>query len=277
MKAHFLLPVLVIGMLSMQSAHALTRTFTGAIADNKTNVNKIDLTGADLASSSSDPSGSFAKSFASLAQGQLKAYATSQSAGSFRGQTANAQAQMVDTIKFGGAEAGTTAFLTVHFHGSLSGVPYGPFPSAQVNLDATIGSPTNIEYGSLHRSLSNYFNGCVGTCGDTGIFVGDLIDQTYRIPFLFTSNPDDLYQFAVTLNARTEPNPNGSTTIADFFNTATLGIEAPTGVTFTSESGLFLTRPVPEPETWAMVGLGLVMLSWVARSRHGHTLKSCPA
>ena len=220
MKAHFLLPVLVMGMLATQPVHALTFTATSAIADNKTNVDKFDLTGADLASSSSDPSGSFAKSFASLAQGQLKAYAKSQSGGSFPGQTANAGAQMVDTIKFGGAEAGTTAFLTLHFHGSISGAPltsgFGPSPSVQVNLDSAIGSLTNVEYGSIHRVLTNYYNGCVGPCGDTGVIVGDSVDEIYHIPFLLSGNPEDLYKFYVNLNARSEP--NGTTAIADFLN-----------------------------------------------------------
>lgn len=39
------------------------------------------------------------------------------------------------------------------------------------------------------------------------------------------------------------------------------------GIGYTGGSGSFLVSPVPEPSTYAMFGLGLAMVGWVARRR----------
>ena len=43
-------------------------------------------------------------------------------------------------------------------------------------------------------------------------------------------------------------------------DTAFLTMLLPAGATFTSTSGVFLTSPIPEPQTWALMlaGIGLV-------------------
>ena len=57
-----------------------------------------------------------------------------------------------------------------------------------------------------------------------------------------------------------------------FGNTARVGLDLPDGVSFTSDSGVFLTdavatAPVPEPETWALMMAGFASIVSVARRR----------
>lgn len=53
----------------------------------------------------------------------------------------------------------------------------------------------------------------------------------------------------------------------DFSHTATLNLEIPEGTSMGSVSGVFLTAPVPEPETYAMMMAGLGLLGGIARRR----------
>ncbi len=55
-----------------------------------------------------------------------------------------------------------------------------------------------------------------------------------------------------------------------FGNTARVGLHVPNGVSFTSDSGVFLTgaspvAPVPEPETWALMVAGLAVVGRTVR------------
>jgi hypothetical protein len=54
----------------------------------------------------------------------------------------------------------------------------------------------------------------------------------------------------------------------NFGNTAKFSFDPlPYGLSFTSASGVFLTTPIPEPETWTMLVVGLGLVGFAARRR----------
>lgn len=65
-------------------------------------------------------------------------------------------------------------------------------------------------------------------------------------------------------------NDNPGTVTMDFLHTGRFGVRAEPGVTFTSDSGVFLSGPtqaVPEPATWAMLIIGFGGVGAALRSR----------
>ncbi|NNM00945.1 MAG: hypothetical protein HKO62_09365 [Gammaproteobacteria bacterium] len=76
--------------------------------------------------------------------------------------------------------------------------------------------------------------------------------------FILSSN------IATVADARTE----STTVIADFESTAVLSLELPPGLTFTSASGVLLTKPVPVPPAVWLFGSGLLgLLAAAARKQ----------
>lgn len=59
----------------------------------------------------------------------------------------------------------------------------------------------------------------------------------------------------------------GSDVVSDFGNTARISIVLPEAYSFTSESGVLLAGPIPEPGTWAMFATGLGCLALGMRRR----------
>lgn len=53
--------------------------------------------------------------------------------------------------------------------------------------------------------------------------------------------------------------------VADYSHTARFSCVLPAGVTVSSASGQFMTAPVPEPASYALMLAGLVMLPWARR------------
>lgn len=59
----------------------------------------------------------------------------------------------------------------------------------------------------------------------------------------------------------------GATTDGTVFGTDPMSVTLPSDVTFTSQSGLFLTEsPTPEPGTFVIFSVGLLLLGYRARS-----------
>jgi hypothetical protein len=96
---------------------------------------------------------------------------------------------------------------------------------------------------------------------------GGTVDVDARLPFTVDVGAPSLgIDFFVVVNA-------GFNSSADFSNTARIRLEGiPVGVTFKSESGVFLTggspvSSVPEPDTLTLMGLGIAGVMGFARRR----------
>jgi hypothetical protein len=80
--------------------------------------------------------------------------------------------------------------------------------------------------------------------------------------FIGILNLDTIHPVGLTMTLNAGGNTSSrSTTFADFSHTASVALVLPDGVTFTSDSGVFLTavqspNSVPEPSIWAMLLIG---------------------
>jgi PEP-CTERM motif len=252
---------------------------TGTGSSSGTN---YDLTSAVANASRSDNAGYNASDFATglasaranLATGEIGVSASSDKFRSvLAGPTWNgglAYAQQNDTLTFkvASATAATLTQITVGFEldGSLSVFPGQPgmatiddqfyFGSASARYTASIGtgspSPNFAQGGWLSHTWEETGTNSLRF---TGIYALTGASEVVGIS-------NSLGTFA------------GQGGISDFLTTSKISLGLPTGVTFTSNSGVFLSGaavspPVPEPGTYALMLAGLAGVGFVARRRRG--------
>lgn len=94
---------------------------------------------------------------------------------------------------------------------------------------------------------------------------------TTRFTLVGLVDRGDRWESSFDLKAWMRSNHMGAGSFADFGNSAYLALSLPAGVSFGSDSGVFLTTAVPEPTTWALWLAGLAGLAGLALVRGRRT------
>ncbi len=220
-----------------------------------------------------------AEAAADIGTGELKARATGQKFLSGESEiAARAVARAMDTLTIDGP--GTDA-IPVSFQMAVDGDLFVPAAAngtgqAVALVQGVLGIVGASEFATLQWRRAYDAGGAVVTDSLTGL--GDWLGAA---PVAGTTNHFDLllqydadivpgtpFDFESELRAIVGMRgPIGSDAISDFGNTAKFTIILPQSYTFTSQSGLFLAGPVPEPQTWALLGVGLLGVGMYAKRR----------
>jgi hypothetical protein len=191
---------------------------------------------------------SSAGAYGDLSTGKIGAFAATTGLGA-----ASAGAAIADRLYFNipGATASTITpvrfLLSVHAATSSDNAVFR-FQSGLANL--TYAGALATPYFSEWVNFSQYSTWVEGSTR--------YIDATYN---LVGANPSINVEMSIAPSA-----DFGS--VSNYFNTAGLQLKLPTGVTYTSESGAFLTAAaIPEPATWGLLIAGFGLVGSAARRR----------
>jgi hypothetical protein len=222
---------------------------------------------------------------ADLATGQL--HASAYETGPVAGGSATASASFSDTVHFDvGSITGIIPLtVTATVHGTFGGDgspatgPYGggsfslalydPFTNS-FQLTAGIGYMSDALGDIGDTSTSHWVTGGSST-GPWSQVGPDIFIGTY---YLDTAHPDLMVNMNLDAFSANGGWDYGS--FSDFGHTAGFSWVLPEGVTFTSDSGVFLTKAplgetggVPEPAAWALMLAGFGSIGAILRSRRG--------
>lgn len=220
------------------------------------------------------PAGSSASGsgFAALASGVMRSTGQVTQVLPGSGGSASAALNLSDSIDFG-STPDFAGELRLRIGGSFSGtLPSGSTSQALLGalVVPTFGVARIDAYfstGVLTRLPTDFNEGSGITLTDS--FTAANVSVELAVPFVWTSGRAPI-TFVASLNATPWVDTAG-TMIADFGNTAFLSVVVPGAQTFTSESGVLLTTPVPEPSNMLLMLLGLAVLGTNAQTLHSRT------
>jgi hypothetical protein len=184
------------------------------------------------------------------------------------GGTGTSSAEDIDLLHFNVAGAGpgtmTIIGLSFHVHGGMDA--FTPAGDSHGGLTSVFELGGGFFEGSVY-SGPNAYTPTFSEAGQTGGRLTDSVTQnapgdfTFNATYGLTGASQDL-GIAEYLEAGC-----GDGTACDYAHTGTVAFTLPSNVTFTSDSGVFLTQGVPEPATWAMMLIGVGGLGAVLRQR----------
>ncbi len=195
----------------------------------------------------------YARTYANLASGALRTYAWAQyvEPNAYWHTRGESRAQVRDTLTFvvapGHYADGAVVTVSGRLSGWLEGIGSYPGTHGKVNCQASFLGKEFEFVSDLNLVVNEYFQ-----LGAPLINPGSTIENPLEIQAVIYAS---LYS-----EAQVKPS-EVSTALSDFGGTFQFSeLKVPDGVTWTSESGLFLT--VPEPSTLVLLSMGGVILPW---------------
>jgi hypothetical protein len=192
----------------------------------------------------------------------------------------NASAQtagvMGDRLSFNNA-AGTTLGFSFDFDGTIQS------PAVDPNLNSTLQIgyyATLYVFEAAAGATYQNFNTLEGALVAKSMFtpftnpteaLNEAIAQSMAGSFQVAQAGPQSYDVFASLSVFANINSNPVAVTLDFLHTGTFGVQSAPGVSFTSDSGVFLRDAnlpaVPEPQTYALLALGLAAVGLAARRR----------
>ena len=179
-------------------------------------------------------------------------------------------AENTDALHFvvAGATPQTMTVIGVTFdvHGGMDA--FTPLGDSEGGLTSVFQLGDGFFEGSVY-SGPNAYTPAFTEAGQTGGWLTDYVTQnapgefTFHATYGLTGASQDL-----GVNEYLQASCGGGTA-CDYAHTATVAFTLPSNVTFTSDSGVFLTKSVPEPATWALMLVGVGGLGAVLRRSRG--------
>lgn len=259
-----------------QTAHVSGSTdTTGKLTASHDASSVVSMTDADTA---------YASASADLATGKVHLYNTSSSPTQFAGT--NADARLNDTLHFtiAGANASTVTLIPISFafDGTMPGTRDPMHSSAELNYGFFFGGAYAYEFGDYQAGYYGYsgryttftYDGAVPRVGgwQSYSFASyDPLNTQFTGVYAITGATADIaIDFDLALRS--------SNLTLDFSHTGKVDIGKVAGVSYTSDSGVFLTATggatgaVPEPAAWALMIVGFGFTGFAVRRRGQRSL-----
>ena len=247
-------------------------TYSGTVDSTGTATSVFGHTHEELFQSTGPSNGAFADAYtaANLADGTLHVHAQGGTVYVGQGgEGAVATARFVDGLHFNVAGAAANAVTAIGVHFTLEGrVVAGGFASSSEDMS------TSFAFGNAGMGVTATGRGfdpfAVSAHSESGwaSFSYSALDATH-VEF---DGIYDLLGASQSLGIGAYLSAGATFADLDYGNTLRVSFTLPDNVSYTSDSGVFLTAtntvtPVPEPETWALMMAGLGLVGQMARRR----------